>query len=97
MNSDEDYILKFWNWFFCGIRGEKPGITNIFNRWMFFHLMVAVVFGHLISLEPQDAAEKLLLPFAGVLVALTFAWSSNTQLLLQSDEIYFVHKRTKLG
>jgi hypothetical protein len=51
----------------------------------------------LLPITLEDAANKVLLPLAGVLVGLCFAWGGNAQTLLQSDEILLMTDQNKGG
>lgn len=78
--------MNFWKWFFRGLHG-RPGCTRFINVWLLVHVAVGVGLSIVVPLSTRDAANSVLLPLAGILVGLTFAWGANAASLLQADEI----------
>ena len=78
--------ISFWKWFIAG-SGAQPGFRRVINRWILIHLGVGVSMAASIPIDLQSAASAVLLPLAGVLVGLSFAWAGNAQALLQTGEI----------
>lgn len=78
--------MKFWAWFLRG-SGSAPGYRRYFDPWLPFHLGVGTLMAWLLPVTLKDAASAVLLPLAGALVGLSFAWGGNAQALLQSEEI----------
>ena len=90
MNTD---IYKYWRWLIIGLDG-KPGLLRFWNRWLIYHTLIGVVIAVLVKTDYQTAektlqttANTVLLPLAGVLIGLSFAWAGNAQSLIQSTEI----------
>lgn len=88
--------FTFWKWF---LRGDKarPGWLKLFDRWLVLHIVVGWALGRWINTPLMEAGQTVLLPLAGVLVGLSFAWAGNAQALLQSAEIEAVAKHNPGG
>lgn len=78
--------LSFWYWFFKG-SGGKPGYRRLLNIWILFHIIVGVFVSFVVEIDLQTAANAVLLPLAGILIGLSFAWAGNAQALMQTKEI----------
>jgi hypothetical protein len=78
--------LSYWHWFHKGT-GGRPGWLRLIDRWFGLHLIIGGVLSWAIPKSLEVAAGSILLPLAGVLVGLAFAWAGNAQALLQTDEI----------
>lgn len=78
--------LNYWHWFLNG-SGGKPGYRRIVNKWILFHLAIGIVLSILIKNDLATSANTVLLPLAGILIGLSFAWAGNAQALMQSKEI----------
>lgn len=78
--------FNYWQWFFKG-SGGKPGYRRILNRWIFLHLVVGLIVSFSVQMDVATSAKTVLLPLAGILVGLSFAWAGNAQALMQSSEI----------
>jgi hypothetical protein len=89
-------LTKFWSWFFYG-GGGKPGYRRLINVWLLGHLVVGCVLAGLIRVEMRAAANTVLLPLAGILVGLSFAWAGNAQALLQTTEMENLSKHRRGG
>jgi hypothetical protein len=57
------------------------------DRWLLLHLTVGVVLASIVPVTLQEAAKTVLLPLAGVLVGMSFAWVGSALALAQSEEI----------
>jgi hypothetical protein len=79
-------LFSYWIWFFRG-SGEKAGYRRIINTWIILHFFVGIVLSVLVQITLESSAKTVLLPLAGIFVALTFAWVGNTMALMQSPEI----------
>jgi hypothetical protein len=80
-------MTNFWHWFLRGKVG-KSGIRQLlWNKWSVFHMGVALLLSFSITEPFSKVAATVLLPLASVFVGLTFAWSSNAQAILQTDEV----------
>jgi hypothetical protein len=86
MATETTPSLSFWHWFFCGT-GGKAGFRRLINVWLILHFAVGAGLARIISVDLGTAANAVLLPLAGVLVGLSFAWGGNAQALLQAGEI----------
>lgn len=78
--------FSFWRWMAKG-SGSKPGYRRLVNTWLAFHLAVGTVFALFVSVTLATAANTVLLPLAGILIGLSFAWAGNAQALLQASEV----------
>jgi hypothetical protein len=71
----------FWSWL------AGPGWNRYFNYWLLGHLAVGIAMALLVKVALSEAAKAVLLPLAGVLVGMSFAWVGNALAIAQSDEI----------
>lgn len=78
--------IDYWKWFFQG-GGHLPGYRRVVNRWLILHSLIGIGVALLVPLTLKDSANAVLLPLAGTLVGLSFAWAGNAQTLLESDEM----------
>ena len=83
-NIDQSY--SFWDWFFYGV-GDKRGFKNLISPALAAHVIIGVILSFVIHQPLSSVATAVILPLAGVLVGLTFAWGGNAQALLQTNEI----------
>jgi hypothetical protein len=83
---NEKQLISYWEWLFRG-SGGRPGYRRILDRWLLLHVPVGIVLSLLISLDLQACANTVLLPLAGILIGLSFAWAGNAHALLQTEEI----------
>jgi hypothetical protein len=74
----------FWEWF---LFGNAAGWKRFRDRWAFLHLVVGLVLAVSVPLPLNEAAKAVLLPLAGVLVGMSFAWVGNALAIAQSTEI----------
>jgi hypothetical protein len=78
--------VSYWRWFFRG-SGGRAGIFRLLDRWLFFHVLVGIGLVLLVPLTLQECANAVLLPLAGIIIGLAFAWAGNAQALLQTSEM----------
>jgi hypothetical protein len=78
--------LSFWRWLIRG-SGSTPGLRRFLDLWAFLHFNIGVVLAWAVKIDLSTCASSVLLPLAGILVGLSFAWAGNAQALLQSAEI----------
>ena len=78
--------VTFWNWLIKG-SGSKPGYRKIVDLWLIIHMAIGVTLALIVPIDLKDAANTVLLPLAGILIGLSFAWGGNVQALLQTSEI----------
>jgi len=90
------YFPSYWKWLLRG-SGGKPGYRRFVNWWVLIHLGVGVVLAWAVRVDVHSAAQTVLLPLAGVLVGLSFAWAGNAQAMLQSKEIEKLSEHHKGG
>lgn len=83
---NNEFSISFWRWLARG-SGGRPGFRRVLNRWLFLHVMVGLSLASLVKVDLSLAANSVLLPLAGILIGLCFAWAGNAQVLLQADEI----------
>lgn len=92
-----DYDRWFGHWFLKGVNGGRPG-HEYYWRWGL--LVDVLVGGSIMFLSPVaigDAARVFLLPVAGIMIGLTFAWVGNANAVLQTPEIEGVARRMRGG
>ena len=80
-------MVMFWEWLARG-NGGKRGYRRVVNRWLMLHLGVGLALGVLAHDPMKEISRAVLLPLAGVLVGLAFAWAGNAQALLQTEQIH---------
>ena len=78
--------IGFWQWLARG-SGNIRGIRRIVNAWLILHVLVGLVLSLIVAVDLQTAGSLVLLPLAGILIGLSFAWAGNAQALMQSSEI----------
>lgn len=78
--------MNFWRWFFIGLKSNS-GISNFLNFWLIAQLLIAIFLTEFVADPLNTIASTFLLPLAGIFTGLTFAWSSNVQALIQTNEI----------
>ena len=88
--------FSFWEWLFKGIDGE-PGYKLIGNNWLLVHLNIGLLCAAFIPVSLDVAASIVLLPLAGILIGLSFAWGGNANALIQTSEIKEVAAQLKGG
>ena len=86
------FPVTFWKWFARG-SGDRPGWRRIVNVWIIAHAIIGVLLALAVPIDLQSAASAVLLPLAGVLVGLSFAWAGNAQALLQTEQIEKLSER----
>lgn len=79
-------LLDYWRWFLKG-SGGKAGYRRILNRWILSHIGIGFIISYLANIDLATSANTVLLPLAGILIGLSFAWAGNAQALMQSSEI----------
>lgn len=87
---------RFWTWFFFGLQSTS-GLARLFDRWLPLHAFVGLSLAFLVQKPLADIATTFLLPLAGILVGLSFAWAGNAQAILQTDELEKLSKRLPDG
>ena len=87
-----DDTIRYWSWFF-----KIACKRLIVSTWFLLHLFVGLVLSLAIKVDMQTAASTVLLPLAGILVGLTFAWAGNAQGLMQTKEISELARRHPNG
>jgi hypothetical protein len=86
--------VRYWNWF---LRGETPGWKKLFDRWALVHFAVGVVVANVVEMPIHEAAKTVLLPLAGILVGMSFAWVGSALAIVQSSEVERLASRSKAG
>lgn len=80
-------MTTFWKWLFKGSGSAPAGILNIFNFYLFFHVLVSVIATILISGNPFEFASKALFPAASILIGISMAWTTRASTVLQTKEL----------
>lgn len=78
--------MGFWQWFF-GTGSISGGYRNLLNLWLILHMAIGILLALFVPVCMSQAANSVLLPFAGILIGLCFAWGGNTNALIQSEEV----------
>lgn len=78
--------LRFWDWLRRG-SGAGPGYRRVLDWWLVLHLLCGLGLGVAAVDCLKEISRAVLLPLAGVLVGLAFAWAGNAQALLQTEQI----------
>lgn len=78
--------FSFWQWFFKGSGGIR-GYRRLLNWWILLHGCIGLFVAFGVDVNLGTAANSVLLPLAGILVGLSFAWAGNAQALMQTKEI----------
>ena len=89
-------MTTFWKWLLKGT-GNGPGLSRFCDWWILFHIIVGLLMAHILPITLKEASTSLLLPVAGILIGLSFAWGGNAQALLQSEEIENISSFKKGG
>lgn len=64
-----------------------PGYRRLFTRWLIADIAVGALLAWAVPQDLQTSANTILLPLAGILVGLSFAWGGNAQALLATQEL----------
>jgi len=83
---NDKHLISYWQWLVKG-SGGKAGCRRIFDKWLLLHIPIGVLLAFLVPLSLEACANTVLLPLAGILVGLSFAWAGNAHALLQTEEI----------
>lgn len=79
--------LQFWTWFFRGT-GGKSGLKRVCDKWLLLHFAIAVFCLTFDGAQDlSETAKGVVLPFAGALLGMTFAWSGNITALLSTNQL----------
>jgi hypothetical protein len=89
-------FTSFWVWLFIG-SGGKSGLRRLADLWMLVHISVGLTMACLVDKPLVDCASSVLLPLAGIIVALSFAWVGNAQALLLTSEMEDVAEKHEGG
>jgi len=88
--------MDFWVWLLKG-SGGRPGYRRLIDFWLLLHALIGIVVATFVPVGLETAAKAVLLPLAGILVGLSFAWAGNAQALLQTSEIELLSKHHEGG
>lgn len=77
-----DSLIGYWQWFF-----GRQGYKRLLNAWLLLHLFIGTLLAIVVAQDLKTASNAVLLPLAGILVGLSFAWAGNAQVLMQTNEI----------
>ena len=83
--------ISYREWLWKGA-GDRSGIGRFANWWLVLHSVVGVGLTLLVPKGLEQAANAVLLPLAGLLIGLSFAWGGSAQSLLQTREIFAMSK-----
>jgi len=87
---------QFWSWLIRG-SGGKPGYRRILNRWLVLHGVVGLALAWIVPVPLAQCSNAVLLPLAGIIIGLAFAWAGNAQALLSGSEMEDVADQHKGG
>lgn len=88
--------MHYWRWFFR-LHAGATGWRRFLDWWLLFHCLTAAAMALWVRADLREASNAVLLPLAGVLIGLCFAWGGNAQTLLQTDEIELLAKHRPGG
>lgn len=75
-------IINFWKWLFTKGENRRRGISPLFDRWLFLHAMISIIFVVFLNIDPFEFAGKALFPAASILVGMAVAWTSRASTIL---------------
>lgn len=84
--------LSFWHWLFA-----PGGRRRWLNLGLFVHLGIGVGLALVVQQDLADRARSVILPLAGVLVGLTFAWTATAITIVSSKEFRLVMEDSRQG
>jgi len=88
-----DRRANYWLWFWRGTSGSPGWQSLILEWWVIPHLVIGVGLAWACAdAKLKETATSALLPLAGVLISITFAWATNVQSILQSREWVSIHE-----
>ncbi len=76
--------LDFWSWFL------SHGAPKWWNRWLFLHVGLGSALAYVVQEKLSEVGKAVILPLAGVLVGLAFAWAGNAMAILQAPEVHAI-------
>jgi hypothetical protein len=76
--------LDFWSWF------VSEGLRKWWNRWLLLHVGAGAAITYSVQEKLSYVGATVVVPLAGVLVGLAFAWAGNAMAILQSPEVHQV-------
>ncbi len=95
MGSDYESKFSFWQWFFRGTANDGWRLFVSINSLT--HAVIAIILSTLIAKDLASIAGLVILPLAGVLVGMTFAWGANAYAIIQTKEIRLLAKQRSGG
>lgn len=76
--------LDFWLWL------RRDGLRKLGDRWLVLHGFVGLSLAFIVPEKMSEVGKTAILPLAGVLVGLAFAWAGNAMALLQAPEVHSI-------
>jgi len=76
-------VQGFWAWLVERDRDGDRGISNIVNRWLFFHVLLGLALAVLCPSDAATIAKTIAIPGAAILIGLAFGWAGRSANLLQ--------------
>lgn len=76
----------YWGWLLKG-SGGKPGWCRFLDRWLLLHIAVGLGLAWAVPQTLAQCSNAVLLPLAGIIIGLAFAWAGNAQALMQTSEM----------
>lgn len=70
-----------------GSESAPPGIFNIVNEWIIFHILIAIFFSFFAASDPFSFAGKALFPASSILIGISIAWTTRASTILQSKDL----------
>lgn len=95
--SAESAEISFWKWLVGKAPYDAVGASDVLNWWLLLHVAIGVAIAWASPLGSAQAASVVLLPLAGVLIGLSFAWAGSALSILQTDEIGLLSRSTPEG
>lgn len=86
--------INFWQWLIDDWKAQMKLILG--DRYVFFHILGALLFGIKI-IDPTKFATTILLPFASIIIGISFAWGGNAVALLSDGALQTIAEQHKKG
>lgn len=79
-------VVGFWTWLVRADSQGNRGIDNLANRWLAFHILVALAAAFLVTTDSATISKAIIIPTAGILIGLAFGWAGRSAGLLHDKE-----------
>lgn len=76
-------VPGFWDWLVRRDVDGDRGISNILNRWLILHAVIAAAAACFFQANAKEVARTVALPGSAILIGLAFGWAGRSAGLLQ--------------